>query len=117
MKLTKGDSILFTCTINGIENLDNWKIRCEIYDDYQHSIKLATANSGGSDEQIKITDSENCKFEIYVPKDATADFDDIAYIEIEVESPDGQVQTLNIRELPDGRFELKDQKITWTTPS
>jgi len=65
-KLVKGDSF-------GLEgNLDvaitDWKIRCEIYDECGLCIKLATENTGGSDEQIKITDGTNGVFVINVAK-------------------------------------------------
>jgi hypothetical protein len=111
----KGDSITLECNLN--QNIDNWKIRCEIYEEVGQSVKLATANSGGSDDQIKITSSTTGIFKIYVPKDATKDFCDEnnrAFIEIEIETNDSPSKKYTVLQ---DELELKDQTINWSTPS
>jgi len=106
--LIKGDSITFECNI--AENIANWKIRCEIYNG-KLSIKKATANSGGSDSQIQITDAVNGKFIINIDKNETANADLNTKIEIEVETVDGKKYTIyqnTIVFIPD--------RIGWETP-
>ena len=109
--IIKGDSVDLECTVTG-EDITGWKIRCEIYDSNGHSIKRATANSGGADDQIKITDGANGEFTIYLNKAQTTDFNNTSNIEIEAELTDEKVYTIYQE-----RVEFEDEKITWTTPS
>jgi len=106
--IVKGDNIDFECTI--AENITNWKIRCEVYDGGT-PIKKATANSGGSDDQIEITDVINGKFTIKILKGETKDFNREANIEIECETNEDKIFTVyqnTIIFLP--------EKIDWVTP-
>jgi hypothetical protein len=105
----KGDNIEFECNAN--EVITGWKIRCEIWDDATHDIKKATANSGGSDAQIKITDAAHGLFSIYILKGETTGFNDISYIEIEIETSDGKVSTV-YRDT----IKFSTEKINWVTP-
>lgn len=114
--IIKGDSVEFECKIN--ENVANWKIRCEIWDK-SISIKKATSNTGGSDDQIEITDALNGVFLIKLDKGETKDIGEVlrggnkylANIEIEVETPDGKVYTV-YRD----KIAFIKERITWTTP-
>ena len=108
--IVKGDSIDFTCTVTDTD-ISGWKIRCEIYDNDGNSIKLATANSGGSDDQIEITDSSEGEFTVHVDKEETTDFKDTARIEIEFE--------LTAEKLITGYQSIiafKRERIEWETP-
>ena len=108
--IPRGDNINLEATFDG--NITNWKIRCEIYDDCGNCIKLATANSGGSNDQIEITDAVNGVFIIKVAKNQTTKFDNKSFIEIEMESDTGEVNTPH-----QGELNFKDERITWETPN
>ena len=108
-KIPKGDNINLEATFDGI--ITNWKIRCEIYDDCGNCIKLATANTGGSDSQIEITDGANGVFIIKVAKNQTTNFDKKSFIEIEMESDTEELHTPH-----QGEINFKDERITWITP-
>lgn len=109
--IVKGDTILFEGTLS--EDITDWKIRCEIYDSCSNSIKLATENSGGADNQILITDALNGVFLITVAKNLTTCFEDKSRIEIEMETTDNPTQLFTVQQ---GEIDFKDQKITWTDP-
>jgi len=105
----KGDSIELEITAN--VDITDWKIRCEIYDDCTNSIKLATSNSGGSDDQIEVTDATNGVFLVKVAKGETTDFKDQSFIEIEREDVDGKILTIY-----QDTIQFKNERITWTSP-
>jgi hypothetical protein len=107
--LIKGDTIELEVTAN--TPIADWKIRCEIYDNNGHSIKLATENSGGSDDQILITEETNGVFLIMVAKNVTTDFDTNSFIEIEREDADDKLLTIY-----QDSVQFNDEKITWVTP-
>lgn len=109
-KIAKGDTINLEADIDTI--ITNWKIRCEIYDDSGHCIKLATANSGGSDADIEITDGTNGIFEIHVAKNLTTCFADRSFIEIEMETDQGDLHTTY-----QGDINFKKERIDWTDPT
>ena len=109
--IVKGDTILLEGTLG--EDITNWKIRCEIYDDCSNSIKLATGNSGGSNDQISITDATNGVFLITVAKDLTTCFDDKSFIEIEMETDDTPSQQFTVQQ---GEIDFAKEQITWKTP-
>lgn len=108
--IVKGDNINIEASLQ--QTITGWKIRCEIYDQNNHRIKLATLNSGGDDTQIQITEASTGKFVIYVPKDSTKCFEDKAQIEIEVENTSFEVYTVYQDEI-----QFKQQKIDWTSPN
>lgn len=111
--LVKGDTISLGYVIK--ESITNWKIRCEIYDNNGHNIKVATANSGGTGSgtvgHIIVLDEATGKFSIYVPPYHTTDFDTISHMEIEMETDTGDIYTL----LQD-QITFNEQKIDWETP-
>lgn len=107
--IVKGDNINLEGNLN--EDITDWKIRCQIFDECGNCIKLATANSGGSDEQIEITDATNGIFLIKVAKGLTSCFQDKGFIEIEIENVSEEIHTVLQDEI---RF--IDEKIDWETP-
>jgi hypothetical protein len=111
--VVKGDTINLELSIG--QNITGWKIRCEIYDDCGHCIKLATANSGGSNSQIEITNATEGEFTIKVAKELTTLFEDKSRIEIEVENTNAEVFTPIVGEENEIRF--KKQQISWSTPA
>jgi len=111
-ELVKGDSFSIEATLD--RDMTNWKVRCEIYDEAGLYIQLATANSGGSDDDIEITDEANGVFLINVAKDTTTNFKDKAFIEIEVETNDSPTKQYTIYQ---GEIDFKDEKIDWKEPS
>jgi len=106
--LVKGDTVTFEC--EALENITGWKIRVEIYGS-AHSIKKATANTGGSDSQVKIIDAINGEFEIYINKGETTDFEHNAKIEIEMEDVSGKLWTVHQEDV-----EFSSERIKWITP-
>lgn len=114
---SKGDTIQFRVTVD--ENVTNWKIRAEVFDKSGNSCKLATENSGGSDDQIEkvITDPRYSIFVIYVPSGVTTQYDEDAEIEIEVDTGiviGGEPEIITIYK---GKLKLLKEQITWSTPS
>ncbi len=107
--VVKGDNINLDADLN--QSITGWKIRCEIYDDCGNCIKLATTNSGGSDDEIEITDAANGLFTIKVAKNETTCFDDKSFIEIEGETPEEQIHTIH-----QGDINFNSERITWETP-
>ncbi len=83
-----------------------------VFDNCNNSIKLATANSGGSDDQIEITDVTNGVFLVKVAKNLTTDFDDKSFIEIEREDANEKILTPY-----QASIKFKTQKIIWTDPT
>lgn len=117
-KYVKGDTIPWEVTLD--VDVTGWKIRCEVYDSEGNSVQLANTLAGGSDDQILVTSAtlSESVIDITVAKGLTDDFcsnpDDIAYIEIEVETDDVITQKFTV--LKD-TIEFEDQKIDWDTPS
>lgn len=107
--VVKGDNINLEADLD--QDINNWKLRCEIYDDCGHCIKLANTASGGSDEQIEITNATEGKFIIKVEKNKTTCFDDKSFIEIEGETPEEQIHTIH-----QGDINFKKERITWEAP-
>lgn len=91
-KIFRGNSITFECHVN--IDLSNYKIRAELFDQYYRSIKLATSNDGGSDDEIEVIDEEDGTFKIYIAKDTTECFHLLSFLEIDLEDEDGKVQTV-----------------------
>lgn len=110
INLVKGDTFNLGFVIK--YPITNWKIRCEIFDNSTHSIKLATANSGGSDSEIIILHAANGKFQIIGTAGLTDDFDELSKIEIELEDPDGNKYTLY-----QDQVLFSQEQIDWITPT
>ncbi len=107
---TKGDSFDITITIG--EDITNWKIRCEIYDS-THKIQLASANSGGSNDEIEIIVITQGKFQIHVAKNLTTNFKDKSNIEVEVETDDSPSKKYTVIQ---EEIRFKNERINWDTP-
>ncbi len=108
--IAKSDTINLEADLN--TNMTGWKVRCEIYDDSGNCIRLATANTGGADTQIEITDAPNGIFLIKVLKTLTKCFDNKSFIEIEVETNIDEVHTVH-----QGEIQFKKERIDWVTPT
>jgi len=108
-ELVKGDSIIFECKLG--ENMTDWKVRAELWDSGSVDIKKATANSGGNDNQIEITDATGGVFLIKIDAGETTDIADQANLEIEVETNEGKIYTVY-----KSIVKFNDEKIKWTTP-
>jgi len=106
----KGDTMELEITAN--TDITGWKLRCEIYDDNGGSIQLATANSGGSDDQIEVTDASNGVFLVKVEAGLTTNFEDNAFIEIEREDATTKILTIY-----QDTIKFDEEQITWSTPS
>ena len=74
-------------------DLTNYKIKAEIFDRFYSSLLLKTANYGGADNQIMITDAAKGNFDIHVATDKTTLFHLIAYLEITLIDADGNEYT------------------------
>ncbi len=107
--LIKGDSITFECNID--EDITDWKIRAELWDDGSVDIKKATVNSGGSDAQIEITNATDGVFLIKIDKGETTNIVDQANLEIEMETNEGRIYTVF-----QSIIKFTSEKITWDTP-
>lgn len=107
----KGDTINFEACIHS--DITGWKIRAELYDDSNNSIRLANDLSGGDVTQIEVifTSADKSRFLIKVEKGLTTTFDDSAFLEIEVETDDMELFTVMKAELC-----LTKQRIEWETP-
>lgn len=108
--IVKGDTFSLEGDLD--TDMTDWKVRCEIYDECGQCIKLATVNSGGSDEQINITNASEGLFIINVAKDLTTCFADRSFIEIEGETSDSKIFTIH-----QGEINFLPERITWDTPS
>lgn len=108
-QITKGDSVLIDCKLN--KNIEGFKIRCEIYDNDNNSLKLANEDSGGSDSQIEMVNPAIGEFTIYITKDTTENFNTNSYIEIELEDSDGKVLTIY-----EDKFKFEEEELNWTIP-
>ncbi len=107
--LIKGDSIIFECNCD--EDITDWKVRAELWDDGSVDIKKATANSGGSDAQIEITNATDGVFLIKIDKGETTNIVDQANLEIEMETNEGKIYTVF-----QSIIKFIDEKINWDTP-
>lgn len=114
-KLIKGDSEVFACDLD--IDITDWKIRAELSDESKNSIKLATTNSGGSDDEVEITDALTGKFQIKIKAGTTTNFADKAKLEIEVETTNIVGGIPEIRTIFQGDIMFKCEKIKWTSPS
>lgn len=125
--IVKGDTLVLECTIP--EDITGWKIRCEIYD-ASSSLRLATTNSGGNNDQIEVISiaPEKSVFEIKIPSGATTDFGSVvrtqdgsnvnrADIEIEVDTGVVVAGEPEIITVFQGYVDFKSQRIEWTDPS
>ena len=89
-------------------DISDYEIRAEIKND-KHSIKKANAKvSGGSDNEIKVLDTQG-NLRIIVTKEETSNLEAGTYnIEIEITSPNG-VRTTVLKDI----INVKEDIITW----
>ena len=110
--LTKGDTHRFEIHVG--ENITDWEIRAELFDDSGASVKVANADAGGSISQITMDDLTSGIFTIIIPKDQTTCFLNKGRLEIEiVDANDEKYTILNGLHTV---VELKYQEITRETP-
>lgn len=109
--LIKGDTIYFE--VKADEDISNWKIRAELWDSGSVDIKKATANSGGNDNQILITDATNGVFLVKIEKGETTSVLGEANLEIEVETNDLPSKIYTVYR---AIIKFTTEKITWSTP-
>lgn len=108
----KTDSAVYKFTVkdSGIaEDISTWQIIAE-FGDNTLQIRKGTSNvTGGSDNQILITDGPGGKFEVYLDKNETSSFADVGYLEVAslVGSDKDTLFFSNIN--------FKDVKIDWET--
>jgi len=114
-KYKKGNSFTLEGDLN--QDITNWKIRTEIYDKCGNSIKLATANAGGSDNQIEITNTTEGKFLIKVESDKTTNFEDNGFIEIEVETTTIIGSKNEKTTVLQAKLNFVTKQINWESPS
>jgi hypothetical protein len=104
----KNDAIELPCVVNAV--ISTWKIRAEVFDKSGNCVKLATSTvTGGSDDQIEITDGTNGKFTVKISNGDTDCFDDKSFIEIEREDASGNLRTIVRR-----KFALIEDEIEWS---
>lgn len=114
---TRGDTIQLEVTID--DDITNWKIRAEIYDDENESIQIASAEAGGSTSQITKTLMTATK-STFLLNFASGDTDNIAdkaYLVIQVDTGatiNGQPELLTIFKT---ELIFTDRQITWSTPA
>jgi len=106
--LVKGDTVEFECEVS--EDITGWKIRAELYSG-GFSVKKATSNTGGSDNQIKVIDAPNGRFIIHFDQNETKNCPDTVTLEIEMETLGGKVYTVY-----QGLIRFKKGKIDWLVP-
>ena len=128
--ITKDDTLVLECKIP--EDIFGWKIRAEIYDESTNRLRFATANTGGSDDQIELISSSVTEsvFLIKIPSGETnifrgnslsntLDSDEIvrAMIEIEIDTTQIVAGKPEIITIFDGFIDFKQQRIKWTDPT
>jgi hypothetical protein len=112
--IPKGDTINLECTLG--ENISDWKIRAELYDDCGNCLRYATANvTGGSSDEIEVTDAVNGVFIIHILKDQTKNFDKIGFLEIEVETTNTPTEKFTIARGEDTEIRFRKQRIEWNS--
>jgi len=112
--LVKGDTFQLNVTLllESGQDITNWKIRAAIYD-FINSLRLASANTGGSDEQILVTNGSQGQFTVTVAENLTTYFRDRGNIEVSVETDELVPRKFTILKQ---RLRFLEEKITWDTP-
>ena len=114
---TKGDTLQYEMTVDA--DITNWKIRAELIDKSGSSVKLATTNSGGSDDQIEKTAVAvgESTFLMKFPSGQTDDFSDECTLEVEIDTGSTVGGEAEIYTIFSRSINLKTQKIDWTDPT
>lgn len=113
----KAETFIFDITYP--ENITNWTIIAELFDNIGNSLKLGSTASGGSDDQIQkiIIGETSSTFRIKIPSEATRNFDDIVNLEFKIftgNTVGGKPETAGeiIKNI-----NLVSSKIDWTNPN
>lgn len=106
----KGDTLKFYKRVNF--DLTNYKIRAEVFDISGRSLKLANTAAGGADTQIKVTSAVKGRFTVIIPAGNMYFWNDQSWVEIQIESPIGEIFTIDKEYL-----NTAYRKINWQTPS
>ena len=114
---TKGDTLQYEMTVDA--DITNWEIRAELVDKSGSSVKLATTNSGGSDDQIEKTtvSASESVFLMKFPSGETDDFTDKCTLEVEIDTGSTVGGAAEIYTIFSGEISLKTQTIDWTDPT
>ena len=114
--LTKGDTLKYLMTTDTA--ITDWKIRAVLIDANGDSVKIATSNSGGADDQIsKETDTPTrSTFLLKFPSGKTNNFNDKATLEVEIDTGATVGGEPEIYTIFNGTVSLRDEKINWTDP-
>ena len=107
--LIKGDTIIFE--VKEDTDITDWKIRAELWDSKGIDIKKATANYGGSDNQIEMISATDGVFLIKIDKGETTDIEAQSNLEIEMETNEGKIYTVY-----QSIIKFTTEKITWSSP-
>ena len=113
----KGDTLKYQFTVD--KDITDWKIRAQLSDAECRSTKIATTNSGGSDDQIAKSDigASESVFHLLFASGTTNDFQNTALLEVEVDTGqtvNGQPEIITIYQ---GKIKLSDEQIDWTDPT
>ncbi len=90
--LVKGDTILFEVKVE--IDLENFKIRAELWDDGTIDITKANTLAGGSDLEIEVTDATGGVFIVKINKGETTNIENTGWLELEIESNEGKIWTI-----------------------
>lgn len=91
-KIFRKNSLDIDCQVN--VNLSTYKIHAELFDRFYSSIKLNTANNGGSVNEISITSNTEGTFVLHIAKNLTDLFHLVSYLEITLIDATGKEQTI-----------------------
>jgi hypothetical protein len=108
----QGDTIRQPFKINA--DITGFKIRAEFFDKDGNSVRMANVSSGGSVDEIIVTDAINGEFTVIIAKNLTDGFDNKCWLEVEIEDTSSPT---NLYTVFKGEYDVKKQQLTWTTPS
>lgn len=106
----KGNTIILEGRVKA--NIEGCIIRAQLWDDKDTNIKKATTNAGGSDEQVKITNTNPGIYLIRIEKEETKNIEDKANLEIQLETNDTPSERYTISQQV---LNFSDSKINWET--
>jgi len=93
-KFYQGDTLSFPFVVRDTD-ITGWTLRAQFTDADGNYTKMATSDvTGGSDDEIEITDAESGEFTVTVAKDETDNFCHDCYLEVERELASGVVKTI-----------------------
>ena len=111
----KGDTLQYEFTVD--TDITDWEIRAELVDRSGASVKIATTNSGGGDDQIEKTlIGAESTFLLKFPSGQTNSFGDKVTLEVEIDTGQTIGGVAEIYTIFQDQISLKDENIDWTTP-